>query len=291
MSTLFLQHLANGLLDGTYYLLIALGLSLIFSLGGIVNLAHGAFYAVGAYLTVVLGPHIGFGGALVVSPVLVALLGILFERLLFQRFYRSDPILSLLLTFGLAMVAEQMLRMIFGAPPLSYSIPPWLRGQIFMGDFIYSRYRATLIGIAAVCVILIWLLLNRTAFGRVVKAGVQNPDMVGALGISLSPYMMAVAAIGIGLAGLAGVLLAPIYSIHPAMGQEIITPAFVVVVIGGLGSFWGVVVAALLVGLVKGATIGLGYPQWSTAVIYLMMLLVLLFRPRGLFGERIQRFE
>jgi branched-chain amino acid transport system permease protein len=291
MSTLFLQHLANGLLDGTYYLLIALGLSLIFSLGGIVNLAHGAFYAVGAYLTVVLGPYIGFGGALVVSPILVALLGILFERLLFQRFYRADPILSLLLTFGLALVAEQTLRMIFGAPPLSYSIPPWLRGQIFLGDFIYSRYRATLIGIAAVCVLLIWLLLNRTAFGRVVKAGVQNPDMVGALGISLSPYMMAVAAIGIGLAGLAGVLLAPIYSIHPAMGQEIITPAFVVVVIGGLGSFWGVVVAALLVGLVKGATIGLGYPQWSTAVIYLMMLLVLLFRPRGLFGERIQRFE
>jgi branched-chain amino acid transport system permease protein len=291
MSTLLLQHIANGLLDGVYYLLIALGLSLIFSLGGIVNLAHGAFYAVGAYLTVVLGPHIGFGGALIVSPVLVALLGVLFERVLFQRFYRSDPILSLLLTFGLALVAEQTLRMIFGAPPLSYSIPPWLRGQIIFGDFIYLRYRATLIVIAAACVTLIWLLLNRTSFGRVVRAGVQSPDMVGALGISLSPYMMAVAAIGIGLAGLAGVLLAPIYSIHPAMGQDIITPAFVVVVIGGLGSFWGVVVAALLVGLVKGATIGLGFPQWSTAVIYLMMLLVLLFRPRGLFGERIQRFE
>ncbi|MCA3595211.1 MAG: branched-chain amino acid ABC transporter permease [Methylobacterium sp.] len=291
MSTLFLQQIANGLLDGVYYLLIALGLSLIFSLGGIVNLAHGAFYAIGAYLTVLLGPHIGFGGALIVSPLAVALLGIVFERLLFQRFYRADPILSLLLTFGLALVAEQALRMIFGAPPLSYSIPSWLRGQIFLGDFIYSRYRATLIGIAGLCVIGLWFLLNRTAFGRVVKAGVQNPDMVGALGISLNPYMMAVAGIGIGLAGLAGVLLAPIYSIHPAMGQEIITPAFVVVVIGGLGSFWGVVVAALLVGFVKGATIGLGYPQFSTAVIYLMMLLVLLFRPRGLFGERIQRFE
>jgi branched-chain amino acid transport system permease protein len=291
LSTLFLQQIANGLLDGVYYLLIALGLSLIFSLGGIVNLAHGAFYAIGAYLTVLLGPHIGFGGALIVSPLAVALLGIVFERLLFQRFYRADPILSLLLTFGLALVAEQALRMIFGAPPLSYSIPSWLRGQIFLGDFIYSRYRATLIGIAGLCVIGLWFLLNRTAFGRVVKAGVQNPDMVGALGISLNPYMMAVAGIGIGLAGLAGVLLAPIYSIHPAMGQEIITPAFVVVVIGGLGSFWGVVVAALLVGFVKGATIGLGYPQFSTAVIYLMMLLVLLFRPRGLFGERIQRFE
>ncbi len=139
---LFVQQLLNGLLDGVYYLLIALGLSLIFSLGGIVNLAHGAFYAVGAYLTVLLAPHIGFGGTLVVAPVLVALLGILIERLLFQRFYRSDPILSLLLTFGLAMVAEQLLRMIFGAPPLSFSIPSWLRGQIFLGDFIYSRYRA-----------------------------------------------------------------------------------------------------------------------------------------------------
>lgn len=291
MGILFLQQVLNGLLDGVYYLLIALGLSLIFSLGGIVNLAHGAFYAIGAYLTVTLAPHIGFGGALVVSPLLVALIGIVVERGLFQRFYRSDPILSLLLTFGLAMVAEQSLRMIFGAPPLSYAIPDVLRGQIFIGDFIYSRYRALLLLVAALCVLGLWFLLQRTSFGRVVRAGVQNPDMVGALGISLQPYMMAVAAIGIGLAGLAGVLLAPIYSIHPAMGQEIITPAFVVVVIGGLGSFWGVVVAAVLVGLVKGITIGLGLTQWSTAVIYLMMLLVLLFRPRGLFGERIQRFE
>jgi len=291
LLTLFIQQVLNGLLDGVYYLLIALGLSLIFSLGGIVNLAHGAFYAIGAYLTIVLAPHIGFGGAMVASPVLVALIGIIVERGLFQRFYRSDPILSLLLTFGLAMVAEQSLRMIFGAPPLSFSIPPALRGQIFIGDFIYSRYRAMLLLIAAGCVLGLWFLLQRTAFGRVVRAGVQNPDMVGALGISLQPYMVAVAGIGIGLAGLAGVLLAPIYSIHPAMGQEIITPAFVVVVIGGLGSFWGVVVAALMVGVVKGITIGLGYTQWSTAVIYLMMLLVLLFRPRGLFGERIQRFE
>lgn len=291
MLTLFIQQVLNGLLDGVYYLLIALGLSLIFSLGGIVNLAHGAFYAIGAYLTIVLAPHIGFGGAIIASPVLVALIGIVIERGLFQRFYRSDPILSLLLTFGLAMVAEQSLRMIFGAPPLSFSIPPALRGQIFLGDFIYSRYRALLLLIAALCVVGLWFLLQRTAFGRVVRAGVQNPDMVGALGISLQPYMVAVAGIGIGLAGLAGVLLAPISSIHPAMGQEIITPAFVVVVIGGLGSFWGVVVAALMVGLVKGITIGLGLTQWSTAVIYLMMLLVLLFRPRGLFGERIQRFE
>lgn len=291
MSTVFLQQVVNGLLDGVYYLLIALGLSLIFALGGIVNLAHGAFYAIGAYLTVVLAPWIGFGATLVVSPVAVALLGVLIERTLFVRFYREDPILSLLLTFGLAMVAEQALRLIFGAAPLSFSIPSWLRGQIVLGDFIYSRYRALLLLLAVVSVALLWLLLNRTAFGRVVRAGVQDPDMVGALGIPLRPYLMWLAAIAIGLAGLAGVLLAPIYSIHPAMGHDILTPAFVVVVIGGLGSFWGVVVAAILVGLTKGVTIGFGYSQWATAVIYLMMLLVLLLRPRGLFGERIKRFE
>ncbi len=286
-----MQQVLNGLLDGVYYLLIALGLSLIFSLGGIVNLAHGAFYAIGAYITLVISPYVGFGGSLIISPLAVAMIGILFERFLFKRFYRADPILSLLLTFGLAMVAEQGLRMIFGAPPLSYSIPPWLKGQVFLGDFVYSFYRTILLAIAAGCVAGLWFLLQKTSFGRVVRAGVQNPDMVGALGISLQPYMASVAALGIGLAGLAGVLLAPIYSVHPAMGNEIITPAFVVVVIGGLGSFWGVVVAALLVGLVKGVMIGIGYSAASTAAIYLLMLLVLLFRPRGLFGERITRFE
>jgi branched-chain amino acid transport system permease protein len=291
MSMLLVQQVLNGLLDGVYYLLIALGLSLIFSLGGIVNLAHGAFYAIGAYLTVVLSDYVGFGGSFVLSPVAVALLGVVIERFLFRRFYRADPILSLLLTFGLAMIAEQALRMTFGAPPLSYAIPDALRGQFFLGSFIYPRYRTLLLAVAAACVAGLWFLLNKTAFGRVVRAGVQNPDMVGALGISLEPYMATVAALGIGLAGLAGVLLAPIYSIHPAMGQEIITPAFVVVVIGGMGSFWGVVVAALLVGLVKGLTVAAGFAQASTAVIYAMMLLVLLIRPRGLFGERIQRFE
>jgi len=290
-AILFLQQIVNGLLDGVYYLLIALGLSLIFSLGGVVNLAHGAFFAIGAYLTLVLSPYIGFGGSLAVAPALVGILGIVIERTLFRRFYRSDPILSLLLTFGLAMVAEQALRMIFGAPPLSYSIPSYLKGQVFIGDFVYSYYRTILLAIAILCVAGLWLLLQKTSFGRVVRAGVQNPDMVGALGISLQPYMAVVAGLGIGLAGLAGVLLAPIYAVHPAMGAEIITPAFVVVVIGGLGSFWGVVIAALLVGLVKGVMIAIGYSAGSTAAIYLLMLIVLLVRPRGLLGERIARFE
>jgi len=287
---LLTQQILNGLLDGVYYLLIALGLSLIFSLGGIVNLAHGAFYAIGAYLTLVFSPYLGFGGSFVAAPVAVALLGVVIERTLFRRFYRSDPILSLLLTFGLAMIAEQGLRMIFGASPLPYSMPSILRGQVFIGDFIYSYYRLMMLAVAVVTVTLTWLLIYRTPFGRVVRAGVQNPEMVGALGISLEPYMMAIAALGVGLAGLCGVLLAPIVTIHPAMGQEILTAAFVVVVIGGLGSFWGVVAAALLVGVVRGLT-SYFLPPASEASMYLLMVLVLLFRPRGLFGERIQKFE
>ena len=285
-----LEQILNGLLVGAYYLLIALGLSLIFALGGIVNLAHGGFYAIGAYLAVVLTSRIGFAGAFVAAPVLVALLGVVIERTLFRRFYRSDPILSLLLTFGLALVIEQGLRMVFGATPLPFSIPPELRGQVFIGDFIYSRYRLIMLAVAIAAVTATWFIVYRTAFGRVVRAGVQNPDVVGALGIPLAPYMTAIAALGVGLAGLAGVLLAPIAGVHPAMGAEILTAAFVVVVIGGLGSFWGVILAALLVGVVRGVTIYFN-PSYGEASMYFLMALVLLLRPRGLFGERIDKFE
>ncbi len=285
-----LEQVLNGLLVGAYYLLIALGLSLIFSLGGIVNLAHGAFYAIGAYLAVAVFPYLGFGGALIASPVLVALLGVAVERVFFRRFYRADPILSLLLTFGIAMVIEQSLRMIFGAAPIPFSIPPALRGTIVVGDFLYTRYRLVILAIALAAVAATWFLVYRTAFGRVVRAGVQDPDMVGTLGISLQPYLTAIVALALGLAGLAGVLLAPITGVQPAMGAEILTAAFVVVVIGGLGSFWGVILAALLVGVVRGMTIYF-FPPAGEASIYLLMALVLLVRPRGLLGERIQRFE
>jgi len=290
MLVQILEQVINGLLAGAYYLLIALGLSLIFSLGGLVNLAHGAFYALGAYLAIVLAEHVGFAGAFVLSPLAVALIGLLIERFLFRRFYREDPALGLLLTFGLAMVAEQSLRWVFGAAPIPFSIPPALKGQILVGDFIYSRYRLLMLAVAATAVAALWYLLQRTPFGRVVRAGVQNPDMVAALGISLAPYMASIVGVSVGLAALAGVLLAPISGVHPAMGAEILTASFVVVVIGGLGSFWGVVLAALIVGVVRGLTVYF-FPPAAEASMYVLMLLVLLFRPRGLFGERIQRFE
>src|SRR5258705_516987 len=195
-----LEQVVNGLVLGGYYLLIALGLSLIFSVGGVVNLAHGAFYALGAYVSVEITRYLGFGAAVVLSPIAVGLLGILFEKFILRRFYTADPILSLLVTFGLAMVAEQLIRIVWGSAPLSQTMPASL------------------------------------------------------------------------------------------MGAEIVAVAFVVVVIGGLGSFWGVVLAALLVGVVRGITIHF-LPAAGEASIYVLMFLVLLFRPRGLLGERIEKFE
>lgn len=285
-----LEQVVNGLLVAAYYLLIALGLSLIFSLGGIVNLAHGAFYAIGAYAAVTIGNRLGFAAAFVCAPLLVAAIGMVVERLLFRHFYRADPVLTLLLTFGLAMIAEQSLRMSFGAAPIPFNIPEWLGGVLFLGDFIYPRYRLGMLGVAALAVLGTWLLIHKTSFGKIVRAGVQNPDMVGVLGISLAPVMTVMVAIGVGLAGLAGVMLAPITGVHPAMGNEIMVAAFVVVVIGGLGSFWGVVLAAILVGVVRGITVYY-IPPAAEASMYLLMFLVLLVRPRGLVGERIEKFE
>ena len=291
MQLLFLlEQVVNGLVLGGYYLLIALGLSLIFSVGGIVNLAHGAFYALGAYGAVEIAKRLGFGPAVVLSPVAVALLGIVFERFLLRRFYAAEPILSLLVTFGLASVAEQAIRMIWGAAPLPFSMPQAFKGNVTLGDFLFSRYRLFLLAVVALVLTGIWFLIHRTSFGRVVRAGIQRPDMVAALGIRLQPYMTAIVMLGVGMAALGGALFAPITNVHPAMGAEIITVAFVVVVIGGLGSFWGVVLAALLVGVVRGITIHF-VPAAGEASMYILMFLVLLFRPRGLLGERIEKFE
>jgi len=287
---LLLEQIANGLLVGSYYIVLSLGLSLIFSLGGVVNLAHGAFYAVGAYLAYEIERRLGFFGAMGLSPVGVALIGILIERLALQRLYNKDPMLGLLFTFGLALTAEQSLRMIWGTTGLPFSLPEQLRGQLILGDFIYSYYRLFVLAVAMSAVTGCWLLLNKTAFGMVVRAGVRDPEMVRALGISLRPILTAVFALGVALAGLAGVLSAPLAGVQPAMGTEILTATFVVVVIGGLGSFWGVVISGLLVGAVRGITVYY-YPPAAEASMYLLMVLILLFRPRGLMGEKFEKFE
>jgi branched-chain amino acid transport system permease protein len=290
MIASLLEQILNGLLVGSYYIVLSLGLSLIFSLGGVVNLAHGAFYALGAYFAYEVQRRLGFGGAVVLAPVGVALVGMAIERLFLRRLYREDPMLGLLFTFGLAMTAEQSLRLIWGTTGLNFSIPDALRGQLLVGDFIYSYYRLTVLAVTMLAVTGCWLLLNKTAFGMIVRAGTRDPEMVRALGISLKPAQTAVFALGVGLAGLAGVLSAPLAGVQPAMGTEILIAAFVVVVIGGLGSFWGVVFAGLLVGVVRGITV-VFYPPAAEASMYVLMALILLFRPRGLMGEKFEKFE
>jgi branched-chain amino acid transport system permease protein len=285
-----LEHMVNGLLVGSYYIILALGLSLIFSLGGVVNLAHGAFYALGAYFAYEVNRRLGFFGALALSPIAIGLIGMAIETLFIRRLYREDPALTLLFTFGLALATEQSLRLIWGATGLPFALPDAFRGVLLLGDFLYPYYRLFVLAVAAIAVTGIWLLLHKTPFGMIVRAGVSDPEMVRALGISLRPVLTAVFGLGIALAGLAGVLSAPLAGIQPAMGTEILTAAFVVVVIGGLGSFWGVVYAGLLVGVVRGLTVFL-YPPAAEASMYALMVLVLLLRPHGLMGERLERLE
>jgi len=290
MFGIVIEQILNGLLVGAYYIVLSLGLSLIFSLGGVVNLAHGAFYALGAYFAYEVERRLGFAGAIVLSPIGVALVGVVIERLFLRRLYHEDPMLSLLFTFGLAMTAEQSLRLIWGTSGLPFAIPAALKGQLLLGDFIYSYYRLTVLVIAAASILGCWLLLNKTAFGMIVRAGTRDPEMVRAMGISLRPALAAVFALGVALAGLAGVMSAPLAGIQPAMGTDILVASFVVVVIGGLGSFWGVVYAGLLVGVVRGITV-VFYPPAAEASMYVLMALILLLRPRGLMGEKFEKFE
>jgi branched-chain amino acid transport system permease protein len=284
------EQIVNGLVVGAYYILLALGLSLVFSLGGIVNLAHGAFYALGAYLAVTLANAAGFYGALVAAPVAVAVVGMAIEALFLRRLYHEEAILGLLFTFGLALTTEQVIRLIWGVTGLPFWIPPSLGGVLRAGGFLFSNYRLAVLAVAIAAIACTWLLLYKTSFGMVVRAGTSDPEMVRALGIRLRPVLTIIFGLGVGIAGLAGVMSAPLAGVQPAMGTEILTATFVIVVIGGLGSFWGVVLAALLVGVVRGITIHF-VPAAGEASIYVLMFLVLLLRPRGLLGERIEKFE
>ena len=287
---LLLEQILNGLLVGTYYTLLALGLSIIFSLGGVVNLAHGAFYAVGAYLIVFLSELIGFPVAFVVTPILVGMIGIIVETFFLRRLYTKDPILTLLFTFGLAMSAEQVLRLSFGASGIPFSIPEFLSGQLHLGSFIYSYYRLAILAVTTVSIGGLWLLFNKTSFGLIMRAGVADSEMVRAMGISIKPILSLVFAIGVGLAAVAGSMSASLTGVQPAMGNDIVTAAFVICVLVGLGSFWGVVFAGLLVGVLKGVT-ALYIPPAAEGSIYALMVLVLIFRPRGMFGIRFDRLE
>jgi len=286
----FTEFVLNGLVLGALYVLMALGLSIIFGMIGVINFAHGALFTLGAYVAFQLKDALGFGGALVVAPVLVGLLGMLIEATMLRRLYLEDPLQGLLLTFGLAMVLEQGIRLLWGRSPKQFEVPAGLAGALALGSLTYSKYRSFILVCAVVLIVGLALFLQKTAIGTIVRAGSRDPMMVRLLGISLTPVLTLVFGLGVALAALAGVLSAPLAGVQPAMGVNVGTAAFVVVTIGGLGSLTGAIVSGLLVGQVVSLAIYF-QPRVAEASMYVLMAVILLLRPRGLMGERWEKFD
>jgi branched-chain amino acid transport system permease protein len=289
LTTLF-QFIVNGVVLGSIYILVAMGLSIIFGMIGVVHFAHGILYMLGAYATVEVNKYFGFFPSLLVSPFIVGVMGMLVEALFLRRLYKGDPALGLLFTFGLALFLEQMVRIIWGTQGLPFDIPQQLRGVLAFGPIAYSKYRYFIVFCALMIIFGLWLFLEKTTYGMIIRAGSRDPDMVRMLGISLKPVFTFVFGFGAAMAAIAGVLMAPMAGVEPAMGTHLGVAAFVVVVIGGLGSVWGSVIAGLLVGQVVSLSI-LFWPPMSEASMFALMVVILLARPRGLLGERWERFE
>ena len=284
MTQVILFNAFNGLIVGAFYALMALGLSLILNLSGVINFAHGGFLALGAYIAYTLIPYIGFWGALAVAPVLTAFLGILVERFLIRRLYGRDPLYSLLLTFGLAYIFEDVSRYIWGAQSVAYPIPEFLASPLSHKFFFLTGYRLFMVVLVAVVVAGLFLLLSRTRLGMRIRAGTLDLETVSTLGVNVRFLRNLNFGFGIYLAGLAGVLAAGLLGLSPTIGASLIMPSFVAIIVGGLGSLPGTLLGGLLIGLASGLTT-VFFPSATEAVMYVMMGLVLLVRPRGLLGE------
>jgi branched-subunit amino acid ABC-type transport system permease component len=281
----FVAQIMNGLVLGLLYAIIALGFMLIVGVMQVVNFSHGVFFAWGAYFALTLRPIMGFWLALLISPLLVGIIGLLLE-LPVRRTYGKDPLFGLLLTFGAAMALEEIIRIIWGSIGYTIPAPAFATGPITLFGLIpYSKYRLFLAGLGVVLIFLTWLFLEKTPYGAIIRAGAFDSEMIMALGIDLRKMRTFVFGIGAALAGIAGVIAAPLWSVKPTIGAEAIMPAFVVVVIGGIGSFWGTVLGGILVGFVTGVSV-MFMPRASQIVMYVLMALVLLVRPRGIMGER-----
>lgn len=284
MTQLILYNVFNGLIIGAFYALMALGLSLILNLTGVINFAHGGFLAVGGYLAFMLSPALGFWGALAVSPVLTAILGLAVERALIRPLYGRDPLYSLLLTFGLAFMLEDGTRYIWGPSTRPFSIPNVLSTPLSGQFFFLTGYRVFMVVLVTVAVVALFLILNRTRLGMRIRAGTLDLETVAVLGVNTRVLRNLNFGLGIYLAGLAGVLAAGMLGLQPTIGSELIMPSFVAIIIGGLGSLPGTLIGGLLIGVASGLTT-VWFPSASEAVIYVLMALVLLVRPRGLLGE------
>ena len=282
----FLGQLLLGLVNGSFYAMLSLGLAVIFGLLGIVNFAHGALYMIGAYVAWIGMEKFGinYWMSLVLAPLIVGALGVAVERSLLKHLYKIDPIYGLLLTFGLALIAEGVFRDQFGVSGQSYSVPEALSGATNLGFMVLPNYRAWVVVASLTVCLGTWFLIERTRLGAYLRAGTENPALVQAFGVNVPVMVMLTYGAGAGLAALAGVLAAPVIQVTPLMGSNLIIVVFAVVVIGGMGSILGSILTGLALGLIEGLT-KVFSPEASNIVVFVIMAIVLMVRPAGLFGK------
>ena len=280
-------QLLIGLINGSFYALLSLGLAVIFGLLNIINFSHGAQYMMGAFVAYFLLNKTGLGywWALIIAPIVVGATGVVIERFMLSRLYKLDHLYGLLLTFGLALIIEGAFHHEFGSAGLPYAMPSQLAGGNNLGFMFLPKYRAWVIVASLVICLGTWFLIERTKLGAYLRAATENPKLVEAFGINVPRMVTLTYGFGVGLAALAGVFAAPIYQVSPQMGSSLIIVVFAVVVIGGMGSIMGSIVTGFGLGIIEGLT-KYFYPEASNTVIFVIMAIVLMFRPQGLFGQR-----
>jgi branched-chain amino acid transport system permease protein len=279
-------QLLLGLINGSFYALLSLGLAVIFGMLNIINFTHGAQYMMGAFAAFLLLRHVGIGywPALIVVPIIVGATGIVIERLFLKQIQKLDHLYGLILTFGLALIIEGLFRNYYGSSGQPYGVPESLQGGRNLGFMFLPNYRAWVIAFSLVVCLGTWFAIERTRLGSYLRAATENPALVRAFGINVPRMVTLTYGFGVGLAGLAGVMAAPIYNVSPQMGSDIIIVVFAVVVIGGMGSIMGAIVTGFTLGIVEGLT-KVFFPEASNTVIFVIMIIVLLIRPAGLFGR------
>ena len=279
-------QLLIGLINGSFYALLSLGLAVIFGMLNIINFTHGAQYMLGAFVAIFLLQYaeLGYWWALIIAPLVVGATGIVIERLFLRWLYQLDHLYGLLLTFGLALILEGTFRNFFGSSGLPYSVPPSLTGGQNLGFMFLPNYRAWVVAASLTVCLATWFVIERTKLGSYLRAATENPTLVRAFGINVPRMITLTYGFGVGLAGLAGVMAAPIYNVSPQMGANLIIVVFAVVVIGGMGSILGAIVTGFGLGLIEGLT-KVFFPEASNTVIFVVMAVVLLIRPAGLFGR------
>jgi branched-chain amino acid transport system permease protein len=284
MTQLLVFNITNGLIIGTFYVLMALGLSLILNLSNVINFAHGGFLVIGGYIAYTITPFVGFWGALLIAPLLTALIGVVVERVLIRPLYGRDPLYSLLLTFGLAFIIEDGTRFIWGAQGKPVTIPAVLAQPLSDEFFFITGYRLFMVAMVVVAVALLFVLLRYTRLGIRIRAGTLDLETVAAMGINVRMLRSLNFAVGIFLAGLSGVLAAGQLGLEPTMGTGLLMPSFIAIIVGGVGSLTGTLLGGLLIGVASGVT-AVFLPAASEAIMYVLMAVILLVRPRGLLGE------